>query len=202
MQITSCTLQGPPHVHKGGHPLQSHTVACFAKDGLPCVCMMKFAVVQAWFPFPAKSTIVSVQLSSRIKCTSADIESWQEPSCHHLSLTDLLPLMPAGLLCRSPHWLVVKVSALRAADLGFDSRLWHGDFSGSSHASDFKIGTPVATLPCAWRYSVSTTGWPGVRILWLGEVESLICNLYLSVAARKIVWADPSLRYTSMLLGR
>ena len=34
----------------------------------------------------------------------------------------------------------------------------------------------------------------------LGEVESLICNFYLSVAARKIVCADPSLRYTSMLL--
>ena len=35
-----------------------------------------------------------------------------------------------------------------------------------------------------------------------GEVESLICNFYLSVAARKNVYADPSLRYTSMLLGR
>ena len=30
-----------------------------------------------------------------------------------------------------------------------------GIFSGSSHSSDFKIGTPVATLPCAWRYRVS-----------------------------------------------
>ena len=75
-------------------------------------------------------------------------------------------------------------------------------FSGSSHTSDSKIGTPVATLPGAWRYRVSAeTGWPGVSILWLGEVEILICNFYLSVATRKIVWADPSLRYTSMLLG-
>ena len=63
-----------------------------------------------------------------------------------------------------------------------------GIFSGSSHTSDFKIGTPVATLPGAWRYRVSTgTGRPGVSILWLGEVERLICNFYLSVAARKIV---------------
>ena len=78
-----------------------------------------------------------------------------------------------------------------------------GIFSGSSHTSDFKIGTPVATLPGAWRYRVSTgTGRPDVSILWLGEVESWICNFYLSVAARKIVWADPSLRYTSLLLGR
>ena len=77
-----------------------------------------------------------------------------------------------------------------------------GIFSGSSHTSDLKIGTPVATLPGAWRYRVSTgTGRPGVSILWLGEVERLICNFYLSVAAHKIVWADPSLRYTSLLLG-
>ena len=63
-----------------------------------------------------------------------------------------------------------------------------GIFSGSSHTSDFKIGTPVATLPGAWRYRVSTgTGRPGVSMLRLGEMESWTCNLYLSVAARKIV---------------
>ena len=39
------------------------------------------------------------------------------------------------------------------------------DFSGSSHASDLNIGTPVATLPGAWRYRVSAgTGRPGVSI--------------------------------------
>ena len=76
-------------------------------------------------------------------------------------------------------------------------------FSGLSHTSDLKIGTPVATQPGSWRYRVSTgTGRPGVSILWLGEVERLICNFRLSVAACKIVWADPSLRYTSLLLGR
>ena len=63
-----------------------------------------------------------------------------------------------------------------------------GIFWGSSHTNDLKIGTPVATLPGAWRYRVSTgTGRPGVSILGLGEVERLICNFYLSVAARKIV---------------
>ena len=51
--------------------------------------------------------------------------------------------------------LVVKASASRASA---------GIFSGSSHTSD--IGTPVATLPGAWRYRVSTgTGRPGVSIL-------------------------------------
>ena len=83
----------------------------------------------------------------------------------------------------------VKTTASRAADPGFDSRLCCGNFSGSSHTSDFKIGTPVATLPGAWCYRVSTgTGWPGVSILWLGRVESLMCNFYLIVAARTLVW--------------
>ena len=72
-------------------------------------------------------------------------------------------------------------------DPGFESCLQRA-FSGSSPTSDFKIGTPVATLPGAWRYRISAgTGRPGVSILWLGEAESWICNLYLSVAARNIV---------------
>ena len=97
---------------------------------------------------------------------------------------------------------VVKASASRAEDPGFESRL-RQDFSGSSHTSDFNIGTPVAILPGAWRYRVSAgTGRPGVSILWLGEVESWICSFYLSVVAHQIAWADPSLRYTSMLLWR
>ena len=84
--------------------------------------------------------------------------------------------------------LVVKASASRADDPEFDSRLHRGDFSGWNHTSDLNIGTPVATLPGAWPFRVSAgTGRHGVSILWLGEIESLICNVYLSVAARKIV---------------
>ena len=99
-----------------------------------------------------------------------------------------------------PRWLS---GASRAEDPRFDSRLHRGDFAGSSQTSDLKIGTPVATLPGAWRYRVSAgTGWLCVSIMWLGEVESFIYNFYLSVVACKIVWADPSLRHISMLLGR
>ena len=59
--------------------------------------------------------------------------------------------------------LVVKASASRAEDPGFESP---GIFGGSSYTSDFKTGTPVATLPGAWRYRVSAgTGRPGVSIL-------------------------------------
>ena len=61
--------------------------------------------------------------------------------------------------------LVVKASTSGVEDPGFESRL-RRDFSGSSHTSDLKIGTPVATLPGAWHYRVSTrTGRPGVSIL-------------------------------------
>ena len=52
----------------------------------------------------------------------------------------------------------------------------------------------MATPPGTQQYKVSAvTDWPDVSILWLGEVEGLICNFYLSVAERKLVWADASL---------
>ena len=93
--------------------------------------------------------------------------------------------------------LVVEASASGAEGPEFKSPL-RRDFSGSSHTSDLKIGTPVSTLPGAWRYRVSAgPGRPSVSTLWLGEVESLICNFCLSVAVCKIVCADPC-----MLLGR
>ena len=76
---------------------------------------------------------------------------------------------------------------LRVEDREFKSRL-RRDFSRSSHTSDLKLGTLVATLPGAWRYTFSIgTGWLGVSILRLGGVESLIFNFYLSVATRAIV---------------
>ena len=82
---------------------------------------------------------------------------------------------------------MVKASALGAKGPEFEYHLQR-DFSRLSHTIDLKIGTPVATLPGAWYYRVSAgTGQLGVSILWLGEVESLICIFYLSVAAHKIV---------------
>ena len=59
---------------------------------------------------------------------------------------------------------MVKASASGAKDPGFECSL-RRDFSGSSHTSDLKIGTPVTTLPGAWRYRVSAgTGRLGVSI--------------------------------------
>ena len=42
--------------------------------------------------------------------------------------------------------LVVRASTSRTEDPGFDSRLRCGDFSGSSHISYLKVGTPVRFL--------------------------------------------------------
>ena len=61
--------------------------------------------------------------------------------------------------------LVVKTSASRTGDAGFES-CFRRDFSESSHTSDLKTGTPVATLPGTWHERVSAgTGWPSVSIL-------------------------------------
>ena len=96
---------------------------------------------------------------------------------HHPDISAILVTSPIHYLAG----LVVKASASRAEDPGFKSHLrW--DFSGSSRISDSKPGTPVVTLRGTWRYRISA----GVSILWLGEVESLICNFCLSVAAHKI----------------
>ena len=60
---------------------------------------------------------------------------------------------------------VVKAFASGTEDPGFESLL-RRDFFGSSHSSDLRIGSPVATLPGAWRCRVSAgTGRPGVSIL-------------------------------------
>ena len=62
--------------------------------------------------------------------------------------------------------LVVKASASRTEDPGFESRLRRDFFRGRVIPVTSKLGTPVATLPGAWRYRVSArTGWPGVSIL-------------------------------------
>ena len=80
-------------------------------------------------------------------------------SYNSLTLHNLLPTTDrlVGVVVRRPP-RERKVPGSNPACVGI--------FSGSSHTSDFKIGTPVATLPGAWRYRVSTgTGRPGVSIL-------------------------------------
>ena len=150
-----------------------------------------------------------------VECGLGSVPSWHI----HTKLYMRLTVLSVVMLCLDQAWelfwiktwlvisdrlvgLVVKASALRAEGPGFQSHLRLDFFGVESYQwlqSWHSSGYPARP----WRYRVSTgTGWPGVSILWLGEVESLICNFYLSVAARKLVWADPSLRYTSLLLER
>ena len=109
--------------------------------------------------------------------------SWSSTLLHPLTCPEFLhppPLNPPPPLphlpfpfCPSPQLpllhldrligLVVKASASRAEDPGFESRL-HRDFSGVESYQWLKNWHP--TLPGAWRCSVSAgTGWPGVSML-------------------------------------
>ena len=98
--------------------------------------------------------------------------------------------------------LVVKAFASRAEDPGFESRLPR-DFSGVESYQWLKnwhsSGYPASRLALKgqrWDWSArcqyTVTGWD----------RKLDLLFYLSVAARKIVFADPSLKYARMLLGR
>ena len=62
---------------------------------------------------------------------------------------------------------MVKASSSTAEDTGFESRLRRGDFSRSSHTSDSKIVTPVATLQGVGITGsvLGLVGRPGVSIL-------------------------------------
>ena len=124
------------------------------------------------------------------------------------------------------RWPSSEGVRLESSRPGFHSRLNCASFSRSSHIGDLKFGSPEAALPgachkqpvqqcgCApntlmvqWVRS-QTPGNTGSALGLVGPVYvccdcvSLICNFYLTVVARTIVLADPSLRYTSRLLGR
>ena len=87
---------------------------------------------------------------------------WWKSSLRFVRSLNFRPLVCSS--CRLAG-LVVKASASGAEDPGSESPMPR-DFSGSSHTSDLKIGTPEATLPGAWRYRVSAgAGRPGVGIL-------------------------------------
>ena len=94
------------------------------------------------------------------------------------------------------HWSrhqALGASCRTTADSGLPSGHWPEDLAWSSHRTQkkkkksyqwLKNWHSSAILPGAWRFRVGAgTGQPSVSILWLGEMESLICNFYLSVAA-------------------
>ena len=129
-------------------------------------------------------------LLAQIDCTPP---CWPRLTAHRLVGPDWLHTL----------WAQWPGAHVKSGGPGFGPCFLQGAFWGLRHITHLHVGTPVDTLAHAWRYRVSTeTSWPGVSILWLGEIASLVCYFCLSVAACTCVWADPSLRYTSMLLGR
>ena len=87
--------------------------------------------------------------------------------------------------------LVVKASASRAQDPNSIPAFPVGIIPGRVITVAQETGTLVATLPRAWGYRVRAwTGRSGVSILLLSEIESLIYNFYLNVAARTFVLSE------------
>ena len=104
--------------------------------------------------------------------TEAEIQLALSPS--RTILTSGYPTLALTLLPRWPSGQGVRLGSGRSR---VRIQLAAGLFSGSSHTSDLKTGTPVATLLGAWCCRViAGTGWPGFIMLWLGEMESLVWN--------------------------
>ena len=111
--------------------------------------------------------------------------------------------------CWNDGWIVKTVvtwwsSASMIPAPGSDSRFRRETFSGSNHTSELKKKLAIKWPP----YPALGVRWSALGLQLAGPVS--VCfdwvrwklwseNFHLSVVARTIVWADPSLRYTSML---
>ena len=91
--------------------------------------------------------------------------------------------------------LVVKAYASRTADLALPPSFAMDIFQVKSYSSSCSTRR-LALQGQHWDW----LAWYQYTVL--DETVSLICNFYLNVAASTAVWAEPSLRYTNMLLGR
>ena len=119
---------------------------CF---GLVCLVWVWFLVVLVWFLVCSVlfGRSVGWLFDGLVGCLVVCCFSCVSRPSHRL----------VGLVVRRPP-RERKIPGSNPACAGF--------FGGSSHTSDFKIGTPVATLLGAWRYRTSAgTGRPGVSIL-------------------------------------
>ena len=126
----------------------------------------QFPVVVVFFVSPSSSLHLSLSVCLLVcMCVSCYLSLSPFLICLSPSTCASLSLSPPLPSSHCLGGLVVKASTSGVEDPGFESHLQR-DFSGSSHPSDLKIGTPVASLPGAWHYRVSAgTGRPGVSIL-------------------------------------
>ena len=116
-------------------PVLRHTCVCV------CVCVEGVGVETGILVIPMRQGRF---MCHRLKQSRATEHVWERKA---------LTTQPSQSLCLQPYlilWssvtdrlggLVVKASASRAEGPGFESRL-RRDFSGSSHTSDLKTGTP------------------------------------------------------------
>ena len=124
----------------------------------PCFSIQKITSAVMWFPFqfPFSSRWHRSARKGPYTLRSACQQSPQGCPRNSANVCLVEHRLDGQVVRRPPRERKIPGSNLACA----------GIFSGSSHTSDFKIGTPVATLPGAWRYRVSTgTGRPGVSIL-------------------------------------
>ena len=111
------------------------------------------ATLGACVSVPSTATTFSSRFRTRLKFICPSKLTFHFQSKHLFCVQDRL----VGLVVRRPP---------RERKIPGSNPACGGIFSGSSHTSDLNIGTPVATLPGAWRYRVSAgTGRPGVSIL-------------------------------------
>ena len=99
-----------------------------------------------------------------------------------------------------PRWPGGKASCVESGRAGIIPHFRHGAVSRSRHGRHSNTGTLRAALTCAWRFLVSDKDWL-VRCQYTVSGGDRFCNFCLSMVARTIVTADPSLRYTSIFLG-
>ena len=82
--------------------------------------------------------------------------------------------------------VLMVVVSMTPCDRLFQSDGFHLESGGpvtTGHTSDLNSGTQMATLSGAWHFRVSSgTGRPGVSILCLSKIESLICSAYICLS--------------------
>ena len=105
-----------------------------------------------------EETGVSIRQTRRRRASEVKLATVQQVDRPNQSITTFISYLKrnrlAGLVVRRPP---------RERKIPGSNTACAGIFSGSSHTSDFKIGTPVATQPGAWRSRVSAG--TGVSIL-------------------------------------
>ena len=168
--------------------------SCVTKTStLICACKRFFSQVLSYLPClqaaltAERASIMNVWLSDR---SSYVLPHWDRSCRSNLLSYFLTAYWHLAILSWSHDrlvGLVVKASASRADGPGFKSCL-RRNFSGVESYQWLKnwhsSGYP------AWRLALQGQRWDCLarcQYTVTGEVESLICNFYLSVAARKTV---------------